>query len=369
MLARQAQEYLRYAFAAMRVDVQWSSWLGSAGVYLHASLGDATLEVKSAERPQHLVSVPVHGMWVNESATIAEGTWEGKLRSRLIATGGWCVLDTTPMGENWVFRDFYLRGLEPADPHFRAAAVVDTAPRCSPERQFCAHHWPSRENPAVDPEEVERARQTLPGWAFRREWEGNPQNYSGQIYPDWSERDHVVAHALVPPRREWEHCVVGVDWGYSEGHAGVMLVVARARGAWWVVREVAEYQQPLDPFWLDVGRSLEREFRPRTYWCDPAGGKEGSLRELDGVTEEADVLGAVNAVEDGIQVVAGLIKSGRLFVSDQCPGLVRELPDYRWAAAQDERFKQVPRKIDDDRVDALRYAIASELLGGEVTVA
>ncbi len=372
-LAGQAQEYLREAFKAIGCSFREKGRIGSSSVSMRFEVEDAVLDTKSCERPERLVAVPVDNMWINESATIKEAVWSGKLRSRLIATSGGGVLDTTPMGENWVYQEFYLRGLDPSHPDFRQSAVVDTASRCSPLRQYCTHAWKSIDNPAVDPDEVARARRELPEWAFRREYEGDPHNYSGMVYPDWDARRHVIAHALIPPRSTWEYCVVGTDWGYSEGHAGVMMVVARAKGAWWVVAEIREYQLPVEPFWLDHGRKLDRAHRPRTFWCDPSGGDsreghKGSLWQLREAVR-ADVMGAVNDVEDGIRAVASAIKTNTLFVSDSCTGLIRELPNYRWAQTQDDRYKQAPRKVDDDSVDALRYAIASEVLGPSFTSA
>lgn len=374
-LLEQAQVYFLDRLVKLGIRHEVSDRVGSVyrRVMLWSSSRVAIVDFKSAERPERLIAVPVDGMWINESATIKEDVWTGKLRSRLIATDGWVVLDTTPMGENWVYNDFYLRGLPEDHPDFRTEAVVDAAPRCSPERRYCTHFWHSADNPSVSQERVELARATLPDWAFRREWLGDPHNYSGMVYPDWDARRHVVAHALMPARTSWRFGIVGTDWGYSEGHAGVMLVVAQAEGAWWVTREEAHYQQPVDPFWLQMGKRIEKDCRPRTFWCDPSGGdgdaaasKQGSLWQLREAVR-ADVMRAFNGVEDGIRAVATAIKTDQLRVSDRCVGLIREMPNYRWAQAQDGNYKQAPRKVDDDRVDALRYAIASEVHGGDIT--
>ena len=62
-------------------------------------------------------------------------------------------------------------------------------------------------------------------------------------------------------------------------------------------------------------------------------------------------------VIDGIQAVTLLAEQGRLLVMEQCKDLIAEWQSYEW---QEDRYgfaKEVPRKENDDLLDALRYVV------------
>jgi PBSX family phage terminase large subunit len=74
------------------------------------------------------------------------------------------------------------------------------------------------------------------------------------------------------------------------------------------------------------------------------------------------VTDADNAVSEGIHTVSSLLYSRRLIINkDECPLLVRRIPEYVWDEAALRLGNEEPKKINDDEVDALRYGVHGKI--------
>jgi hypothetical protein len=87
-------------------------------------------------------------------------------------------------------------------------------------------------------------------------------------------------------------------------------------------------------------------------YCDPAGGER--IQEITGGIK------ANNSVESGIDFINAKIERGQFFVSEKCTGVLSEIWDY----CRDESGQVV--KVNDHYLDALRYAIFSDVQHGVV---
>jgi hypothetical protein len=87
-------------------------------------------------------------------------------------------------------------------------------------------------------------------------------------------------------------------------------------------------------------------------YCDPAGGER--LQEITGSTK------ANNSVESGIDFINAKIERGQFFVSEKCTGVLSEMWDY----CRDEAGQIV--KVNDHYLDALRYAVFSDVQNGVI---
>ena len=87
-------------------------------------------------------------------------------------------------------------------------------------------------------------------------------------------------------------------------------------------------------------------------YCDPAGGER--IQEITGGTK------ANNSVESGIDFINAKIERKQFFVCDRCNGVLSEIWDY----CRDEAGQIV--KVNDHFLDALRYAIFSDVQHGVV---
>jgi len=87
-------------------------------------------------------------------------------------------------------------------------------------------------------------------------------------------------------------------------------------------------------------------------YCDPAGGER--IQEITGGTK------ANNSVDSGIDYINAKIERGQFFVCDKCTGVLSEIWDY----CRDEAGQIV--KVNDHYLDALRYAIFSDVQYGVI---
>jgi hypothetical protein len=89
-------------------------------------------------------------------------------------------------------------------------------------------------------------------------------------------------------------------------------------------------------------------------YCDPAGGER--------IQEITNGVKANNSVEAGIDYINAKIERGQFFVSAACAGVLSEIWDY----CRDEAGEIV--KVNDHFMDALRYAVFSDVQQGVIAV-
>ena len=71
---------------------------------------------------------------------------------------------------------------------------------------------------------------------------------------------------------------------------------------------------------------------------------------------------ANNSVDSGIDYICALMERGQFFVSANCTGVLLEIADY----CRDENNEIV--KVNDHYLDAMRYAIFSQVQYGVICV-
>lgn len=241
----------------------------------------------------------------------------------------------------------------------------------------------------LKPEEIERARRLRSDRAFRQEYMADFLAPAGIVYDEWDERVHVVPDAHLPERLE--QVIVGVDWGTS--NRGAMIVIGLDR-VWlppsgvmdgqylaraWVIEEHSHAGLGYDDGgWWDVARGIQRRWQPSAWYCDPAGGVEGYIKQLDRALTGGgshNVVSAKNQVRPGISTVRDLLHHSmmqddvgpedlpRLHVVESCRALRGEFGSYRYKShpRSSDDFLEEPVKENDHCLDALRYALFTHL--------
>jgi hypothetical protein len=89
-------------------------------------------------------------------------------------------------------------------------------------------------------------------------------------------------------------------------------------------------------------------------YCDPAGGER--------IQEITNGVKANNSVDSGIDCICAKMERGQFFVSKKCSGVLSEIWDY----CRDEAGAIV--KVNDHYLDALRYAVFSDIQQGTILV-
>jgi len=172
----------------------------------------------------------------------------------------------------------------------------------------------------------------------------------GVIYDRFDET-MIVKRADMP--KEFDRFAAGQDFGLNItfvkiGWVGEVIYVLCDYGAFNMTTQ--SFNDELTARgWLDCKDGMSFPV-----YCDPAGGER--IQEITGGTK------ANNSVESGIDFINAKIERGQFFVCETCNGVLSEIWDY----CRNEAGEIV--KVNDHFMDALRYAIFSDVQQGVVFI-
>lgn len=319
------------------------------------------------------------GAYLDEAANVPESFFN-MLRTRLSIPGAMLFLTCNPEGpKHWLLTKWLMRAMwwldKKGEVHhnpaglsiWRVTFVLDD------------NTWLARNNPAF----VAELKQSWPKGSmfYMRYIESEWVSSDGAVYEMWNAETMGVLRSQLPPMERI--LTASVDYGTEHRTRGYLLGLCRvpvdeSGRLRWGKRDPNAYYDPsrmravlvtlrefappkltvgeharLFEDWLRVGREQYgvEEWVP----IDPAAAvfkAELFARGID------NVMNAHNRVLPGIQTVASLLATGRLFVvSDECPLLMDAVPAYMWDTKATERGKTEPLKQNDDEVDAWRYGV------------
>lgn len=330
------------------------------------------------------------GAYVDEGAVIAESFYN-MLRSRLSVPGAMLYLTCNPEGpRHWLKRGWLDKAEWHLDRHgklhhyqewgedgkrlhlpiWRVTFVLD-------DNAYLAQHNPDfvRDLKASWP----------PGSVFYRRYiDSEWVSAEGSVYGMWDERRMTFDPDLLP--RVDQVLTVALDYGTTHATRayalGLVHVVLDPQGRpRWGVQPTVGRGTPvlvvLDEFapesatvaeharlfiiWLETVR--QRWGWPEWVAVDPAAATFKAELNSRGLY----AMNAHNAVVPGIQTVQSLMHAGRLYVAYAkaadgarargCVELVSSIDGYSWDVKATEKGRTAPVKVDDDEVDALRYAV------------
>ncbi|HUW13631.1 MAG TPA: PBSX family phage terminase large subunit [Anaerolineae bacterium] len=208
-----------------------------------------------------------------------------------------------------------------------------------------AFHWQLEDNPFLPAEYLENLKRSTPaGMWYDRSILGLWVAAEGLVYQEWQRDVHVYKPFAIPA--DWPR-IGGIDlgavhpfvhlWGALDPDKR-LYIYAEHYKAGALLSEHAE--------------AIKRVGLLKRIACDHDAQERMEL-ESYGV----HTIAAQKAVLQGIEKVAQRIHvqidgRPRLYVSEDCPNLIREMGLYRW---NDRKTKDEPIKLNDDCEDALRY--------------
>ena len=274
------------------------------------------------------------GAYVDEASTVPESFWT-MLLSRLSLEDARLIATTNP----------------DSPMHWLKVKYLDRAD----ELGLARYQFRLPDNPHLPESFVAAIRREYTGLWRKRLIEGEWCVAEGAVYDMWDPVRHVIPADRLPPLSRL--LAVGIDYGDTAPTRGLLLGVSaedRPRLVFadeWTPRK-GMVQAALA---ADLRRWLgERE--PEWIVVDPAAAGFRTQLLADGMANTAL---ADNAVVGGIRLVASLLATKRLVVSDACTELLKEIPSYCWDPKATARGKDEPLKANDHSCDAARYAVAT----------
>ena len=114
-------------------------------------INGARIYVRGADRPDTLRGVSLTYAVLDEVADIKVEAWEQVIRASLSDKKGRAIFIGTPKGRNW-FYDLFNLGKDGDDTDWKS------------------WHFTTKDNPMIDPKEIESAKKTLSGFSFKQEY-------------------------------------------------------------------------------------------------------------------------------------------------------------------------------------------------------
>lgn len=151
----------------------------------------------SADQPDNLRGGQYDGVILNEAGFISDldEVWSGPVAAMLLDRAGWAWIMGTPKGKN-AFHKFFLRGLKPE--------TDDGKPN-----PWKSYRFPTKTNPFIPPEELDRLKEELPADMFKQEFEAEFLDTGGAVFRGLDiMRVRSEGLELVP---QADNCRIGID--------------------------------------------------------------------------------------------------------------------------------------------------------------
>lgn len=345
--------------------------------------GETHIYFLSGKAFESWMGMSLYRVWLDEFAQVKEELFD-EINVRLLDRQGRLLLTGTPQGPNWAFKRLYKPWAEfrELSPEKQAEEMALPVERRHAGSKVDFHHWRTVDNPHVPKSFIEEKRRTMPPRFFSRTFEATWDTFAGQVYDEFLDRVHVKKRAdysfklangriagsgqnLIPLVR----VSAGVDFGFAQGHAGVIIVGGQdTSGRWWLLEEsVAEgvlmKAEPGVDTWEVRAMALRTKWDIDRFYCDTAN-PEG-IRHLKRAGLKA--VGAVKDVLAGIQCVSTYMhvdqdtEEPRMYVLDDLRTTIDELVYYHWKTGKDGGAgREEPEKVNDNTCDAVRYLIYTQ---------
>jgi len=282
---------------------------------------------RSADNPRHierLRGLSIAWFWIDECTLLPKLVWDvliGRLRQPGYDYKAW--ITGTPKGFNWVYEIF----------------VEDPI-----EDSFILYNIPTESNIYLSKDYINSLRQQYKGQFALQELEGRFVKFEGLVYPSFDVKKHVVDK--IP--RSFDLVLYGVDWGFR--NPACILALGLVNDEVYVLQEFYSPKTTDDEL-IEVAKQMQQRWGVGRFYCDPT--EPAAIEKFRRAGLNA--VKANNEIVPGIRAVTSLIESDKLFINRSCQNLINEFQMYRY----DDNDKEVPLKVNDHAMDALRYAVIS----------
>ena len=307
---------------------------------------------------KNLRSHNLHGIGIDEAAEINEVFW-AECTGRLRGTDAPCFMTgvTNPKSKgHFLYKKFYVKGKHKAE--------------------YVHYDAPTDSNPHLPEEFVKSLKEDHDEQWLKRYFHGSWDVFSGQIYEEYDQNIHVIDEIEIP--ENWK-IGCGLDSGYTNptvvlwfaiDNDGNVIVydelVRTKRTAYKVSKDLKELKGVTsktliyaDPSTKQTettsGQNVEGEYANNGVYLTMANNKV-----RPGIERVKDFLRVDSSKPHPFK--SGVMGASKLYITKNCRRLINELPQYEWKQLSPRQLglknqDEVPNKVDDHAVDALRYFI------------
>lgn len=249
----------------MARDILWEKLFELAGDIIEGSnvnnltitlAGNNTIYLKGADRPDTLRGVSLKYLVMDEYAFMKKDVWEAILRPALSDKKGHGLFIGTPEGRNH-FYDMYMGAEHEWD-------------------DWGAWTFTSRDNPFLDPLEIDHAEKTLPRWAFNQEYMASFDAQGSEYF----DPEEFVYYDEIPKDKPGDYYIAADLAGFESDrgnktkrrdNSAIAVVFVDDNGVWWI--EDLQYGR-----WT-LDETAERLFRAVEQYRPPSVGIEKGIAQ------------------------------------------------------------------------------------------
>ena len=296
----------------------------------------AKIYVRGSDRPDTLRGVSLTFLVLDEVADIKAETWEKVLRASLSDKKGNALFIGTPKGRNW-FYDMYNLGLDGED------------------KDWKSWHFTTKDNPLIDPEEIEGARKTLSSFAFKQEYEASFDNAGTDVFKEawlkYGEEPAYGSYYIAIDLAGFENINNSAERKKRLDKTAIAVVKVTDEGQWWVNKiETGRWDIQ------DTARRILKniaEFKPLAVGIERGSLKNAVLPYLSDLMRSNNIYCHIQDLTHGnkkktervIWALQGRFEHGKVTLNE----------DEDWDGFKDEFLMFPTPQVHDDEIDALSY--------------
>lgn len=329
----QARQIIWDAIMDLGRDVISNSHVNNMDITL---INGAKIYVRGSDRPDTLRGVSLTYLVLDEVADIKADTWEKVLRASLSDKKGRALFIGTPKGRNW-FYDMYNLGLSEEDSEWKS------------------WHFTTRDNPLIDPEEIEGAKKSLSSFSFKQEYEASFDNAGTDVFKE--------SWLKYGPEPQYGNYYIAVDLAGFENinntqarknrlDKTAIAVVKSTEDGVWFVNKIETGRWDVKETAARILKNV-KEFRPMAVGIERGSLKNAVLPYLSDLMRSNNVYCHIEDLTHGnrkkteriIWSLQGRFEHGKVILNEE----------EEWADFKDEFLMFPTPQVHDDLLDALSY--------------
>ena len=326
-------------------DLMWDKLFELAGDIIEASnvnnleitlSGGNKITLKGSDRPDTLRGYSIKHLVLDEFAFHKEGVFDTILRPALADRKGTALFISTPEGRN-SFYDVYMNGE-------------------AGKKGWKSWHLTSHDNPLLDPEELEAAKETMAGWQYRQEFEASFDAKGSEFF----DPEEFSYYETLGDRGNGDY-YIAVDLAGFESDRGnktkrrdnsaMSIVFVDDSGTWWV-EDIQYGRWTLDETAQNIFKAVEK-YKPISVGIEKGIAQQAVMNPLQDVMRRTHRVFRIELLSHGNQKKEDRILwalQGR-FQHDKI-----KLKQGDWNLTFVDEASAFPSKlVHDDLLDSLAY--------------
>ena len=299
-------------------------------------INGAKIYVRGSDRPDTLRGVSLTYLVLDEVADIKADTWEKVLRAALSDKKGKALFIGTPKGRNW-FYDMYNLGESGEDEEWKS------------------WHFTTRDNPLIDPKEIEGAKKTLSSFAFKQEYEASFDNAGTDTFKEewlkFGEEPNDGNYYIAIDLAGFENLSMNAQAKKRLDQTAIAVVKATEDGKWFV-RKIEHGRWDIKETCQRIIKNI-KAFQPAGVGIERGSLKNAVLPYLSDLMRSNNVYAHIEDLTHGnkkktervIWALQGRFEHGKVVLNEE-----EDWDDFR------DEFVMFPTTgVHDDLLDALSY--------------